>query len=193
MGTTFGTRTLALAGLLLLLGLAPLTAAAQSSEEELPAAVREEIRKLGPSARVVGEGDLDRESCSPRTSPGLVVDDFNGNGRKDYAALVLTGATRKPQQPGARDSGVEVEIVLLVILDGGVASPQIVQRFWLPPASAARYVITVQPPAALVEFNGPGKITLKQPGITLVYCEAAATVYYWSPRKRRFDSLVVRG
>jgi hypothetical protein len=180
-------------GAIVLLGLVWTSAAAQPSEEELPAGLREEIRKLGPSARIVGEGDLDRQNCSPRSSPGLVVDDFNGNGRKDHAALVLTGATRKPPQPGPRSSGVEVEIVLLVMLDGDAAGIQVVQRFWLPPASAARYVIAVQPPASLVEFNGPGKITLKQPGIMLVYCEAAATVYYWSPRKRRFDSIVVRG
>jgi hypothetical protein len=186
-------RTLAFIGALALSGLTWTGAAAQAPEEELPAGLREEIRKLGPSARIVGENDLDRQSCSPRPSPGLVVDDFNGNGRKDHAALVLTGASRKPPHPTPRSSGLEVEIVLLVMLDGDATSAQVVQRFWLPPASAARYAISVQPPASLVEFNGPGKVTLKQPGIMLVYCEAGMTVYYWSPRKRRFDSIVVRG
>lgn len=193
MGIGFGKRTLVAAGAIVLLGLAWITAAAQTPEEELPAALREEIRKLGPSARLVGEGDLDRQNCSPRPSPGLVVDDFNGNGRKDHAALVLTGVTRKPPQPGPRGPGVEVELLLLVLLDGDAAALQIVQRFWLRPAAAVRYIIAVQPPAALTELNGPGKVTLKQPGIMLVYCEAATTVYYWSPRKRRFDSIVVRG
>jgi hypothetical protein len=80
-----------------------------------------------------------------------------------------------------------------VMLDGDAGSLQTVQRFWLRPGAAVRYVIAVQPPAALTELNGPGKITLKQSGIMLVYCESGTTVYYWSPRKRRFDSIVVRG
>lgn len=186
-------RTLGLAGAIVLLGLAWSAAVAQMAEEELPAALREEIRKLGPTARIVGEGDLDRQHCSPRPSPGLVIDDFNGNGRKDHAVLVLTGVTRKPPQPSPRAPAVEVELLLLVMLDGDAATLQPVQHFWLRPAAAARYVIAVQPPAELTEFNGPGRVTLTQSGIMLVYCESGTTVYYWSPRKRRFDSMVVRG
>jgi hypothetical protein len=183
----------ALFGFTLAVGLVATNAAAQVPEEVLPSAVRDEIRKLGPSARMVGEGDFDRERCGPLTDPGLVVADFDGDGRKDYAVLVRTGMIRPPQ-PGSRASGLEVEVALLVVLDAeGRWPPQIVQQFWLPPALAARYLITVQPPAVLVEFNGPGKVTLRQPGIMLMYCQAAATVYYWSPRKRRFDSIVVGG
>ena len=192
MGIGFGARAAITAATIMFVGLGWIIAAAQSREDELPPGLRQEIRKLGPTARIVGESDRDPK-CSPRPSPGLAVDDFNGDGRKDYAVLVLTGATRKPPQPGPRSPAVEVEIVLLVMLDGDAAGIQTVQRFWLPPGSVARYVIAVQPPASLVEFNGPGKVTLKQPGIMLVYCDSATTVYYWSPRKRRFDSIVVRG
>lgn len=186
-------RALLATGAIVLLGLASITAVAQAPEEELPAPLREEIRKLGPTARIVSEADLDPQNCSPRPSPGLAVDDFNGNGRKDHAALVLTGVTRKPPQPGPRAPAVEVELLLIVMLDGDAASLQTVQRFWLRPGAAVRYVIAVQPPAALTELNGPGKVTLKQSGIMLVYCESGTTVYYWSQRKRRFDSIVVRG
>jgi hypothetical protein len=102
VGHGFGKGLPAAFGAIVLLAWAASGALAQAPEEELPAALREEIRKLGPTARVLGEADLDHQHCTARPSPGLVVDDFNGNGRKDHAGLVLTGVTRKPPQPGPR-------------------------------------------------------------------------------------------
>jgi hypothetical protein len=159
--------------------------AEQAAEDRLPVALRKEIQKLVPSGHIVLPRDVNVESCGPKSDPGVVVGDFNGDGRNDYGILLRSEA-RTP-----RDEGAFVQLSLVVFFDvEGRWQRAFMNRFQVAEGLASRHVIALQPPATLQESDGPRKVSLKHPGIAWVYCEAGVRVYYWSPRKGAFDSIV---
>jgi hypothetical protein len=160
----------------------------RAPEDRLPVALRKQIQELVPSGHIVLPRDVTVESCGPKSDPGVVIGDFNGDGRNDYAILLRSDA------PTSRKEGAFAELSLVIFLDlEGRWQRVFMNRFRVAEGLASRHVITLQPPATLQESDGPRKVSLKHPGIAWVYCEAGVRVYYWSPRKGAFDSIVTSG
>jgi hypothetical protein len=179
---------------LLLLALAGANEASHNGhglENHVPATLWSEVRKVSPSARIVVPSQIDIASCGPQTEPGLVSADFNGDGSTDYALLLRTGRTRTIREGRGRDKSELSELILVVFTAADSRWQRVLtNRFWVPSPTASRYVIKLQPPGTLRGIGSEKKVTLANPGIVLVYCEAIATVYYWSGKKRAFESVV---
>ncbi|MGH9578479.1 MAG: hypothetical protein ACRD3R_13655, partial [Terriglobales bacterium] len=73
------------------------------------------IGKSFPAYSVIGAENIDEHSCGAvQKRPGLVVADFNGDGREDYAVLVKSEVKEAREWQGQKLKLVEVKLVALI-------------------------------------------------------------------------------
>ncbi|MGE0278705.1 MAG: hypothetical protein AB7R40_25180 [Nitrospiraceae bacterium] len=159
--------------LVTLFGCAPLSAQ-QPTTEGLQTA----IEKVAVGASIVQAKDVDPVACQPvGENPGFLRADFNGDGRDDYAVLLKTGDTGKERIWEGKTLR-ETRFTFVFFLDDGAGGykPRVVRRYvdFIPTA----VVLDLQP-AGDVRHRETGKhVRLKNPGITLSFCEKSATTYF---------------
>src|SRR5262249_9086775 len=151
-----------------------------------------EVRRIDPNARLVEPADVDPPCRS--VSPGLVVADFNGDGRPDFAGLLRSGRPRPGRTEGGREY-TEEEVWFVGFLGGGGRLRRGHLEHWWGVSAPGRSALTLMRPGVVDEWPGvehrARRVRLKNPGVIRIYCEASAVVYYWSPSRNRFSKLVI--
>lgn len=151
-----------------------------------------EIRRIYPNARLVEPADVDAPCRS--ASPGLVVADFNGDGRPDVAVLLRSGRPRPARTEDGREY-TEEQFWFVVLLDVGGRLRRAHLEHWWGVSSPGRNALELMRSGVVDEWPGvehrARRVRLKNPGVVLIYCEASAVVYYWSPSRNRFSKLVI--
>jgi hypothetical protein len=161
------------------------TLSAQSDDIPAPESVSAAVEKTIPGATVVTVDDINAKSCgSLPKSPGLVTGDFNGDGRRDFAALLKGHSTGKLVHWEGK-SLVETEFAFAIFLDDGHGGfkPAYVRRFKdLLPILA---YIDIMPPGHVKGTGEKPGIALKNSAISFVNCEKSEAVYYVSGERVR--------
>ena len=144
------------------------------------------LQKEYPGAKIVGANDVNAQSCYyppgtvPRTHPGWVKADFNGDGRADHAVLFMVGLPEKQPQ------GALVKVHLAVFLREKSGSYQKIMLFSFEHYYPVSGLIQKQPPGMIKEPLGDKTVKLTSPGIQIVSCEQYAKVFYWDKKANKF-------
>jgi hypothetical protein len=154
---------------------------AQQTTESLGAA----IERVAVGATIVQAKDVDPISCQPvGESPGLLRADFNGDGRDDYAVLLKTGDTGKERTWEGKTLR-ETRFAFAFFLDNGSGGyePRVVRRYvdFIPTAA----VLDLQPAGEVRHRETHKNVRLKNPGVTLSFCEKSAATYFLHANKIR--------
>lgn len=174
-------REAAMKGILLALtaGVAS-SAQAQNAAGALPANAIDAVARAIPGAKIVGNEDIDAQSCgSLPKGPGFVAADFNGDKRVDFAVLLKVRETGKTTDWNGKKFK-ETEFAFAVFVDDGKGGFKkvYIQRFSdLTPISA---YIDLTPAGIVPGIGSNPSLTLKNPGVSLASCEKSEAVYYLS-------------
>lgn len=181
--------TLAGAVLLLTLGLDP----ASSIAADVPTDLREAIVALAIDATVRPRppaGDI----CVPEGGghPGYVAADFNGDGRKDYAAILEGRVIKRVERIGNWEWPVRDYWFVIFLGEADRRfRPTVLDRWESTPTD--RY-LQLQPAGIVLEFSADvdelAVVVLKHPGVVEIVCEKAATTYFWDDATGSFRSLI---
>lgn len=161
----------------------------ETNDGEAPNTARDElqvfIRNLHPDAKILQLKDMDLESCGQlNMHPGLVDGDFNGDGRKDYAALLKIGGVKEEKEWEGKVWKL-IDMWFVVFLGDGQGrfkNITIDQFETLLPSGVG---ISIQPPGIVREWDSDRTIKLRNPGIQRFFCEKSAAVFYWDGEKFR--------
>ena len=154
----------------------------------LPPSLVAAMTALDPAAVPVEAPDLDRGACRHRPQqPALLVADFNGDGRTDYAMYLRSKRERRGDGTAAQYALRFV--VFLGDADGGFA-PRVV-REWVSTLPLDER-LELQHPGRIREVDGGTDrvVTLRHPGIVEIQCGKAASTYFWVPRSQAFEYIV---
>ena len=151
---------------------------------QVPPALQRAIGKAYPNASVLQPSEVDAESCDPvPKTPGLVLADFNGDGRQDAAALLKVRIA--PELLRFDDKEYRrADIVFAIFLNdgkGGYLVRQIDKFEHMVPFAFA--VLELRKPGRVTGLEG--SVTLRNPGVMLGYCEKSAGLYYVQGTKVR--------
>jgi hypothetical protein len=151
---------------------------AANSGPTIPDSLSAAIQHLAPGAELVGPREVDATSCAPvGRSPGLVRADFNGDMHDDYALLLKTKDTGKVTiWEGKELREAEFSFALFLADRVGGYRAKVVLRYtnYLP----AAVVLDLQPAGTVQDRETHQVVTLRNPGVTLSFCEKSATTYY---------------
>ena len=104
-----------------------------------------------PGSKVVRVGDIDKEECgSVVGNPGFVEADFNGDGFKDFAALLMGDTKKVVEWQGKTLKLIEVKLVAFLKNDKGKFQPFLLERMDEYYPLALR--IELEAPGEIVEF-----------------------------------------
>jgi hypothetical protein len=152
---------------------------AQTLAPQAPS-VRAAIEKAFPGSTIVTTADVDSGECDPVPgSPGYVPADFDGDGRGDFAVLLKVGETGKVV-PWQGKQLKETRYALVMFLDDGLGGFTVKRlhsfvQFWPVMAFIDRVTGKV---SGLGDERRGAEITLRDPGVSLVFCGKSAVVYY---------------
>jgi len=104
----------------------------------------------------------------PNSSPGYVASDFNGDGKLDYAALLICLEKKK--------STIRF-VVFMARKDDSYSCLKI--HKWSEKLYLSNLYLNIVKPGKIQEWDSERIITIEHPGIALVLFEAASRVYYW--------------
>jgi hypothetical protein len=150
--------------------------------------LRTAVQKEYPGAKIVGVNDVDAKSCYyppgtvPRTNPGWVKADFNGDGKADHAVLFMVGLPEKQPQ------GALVNVHLAVFLREKSGSYQKVILYNFEHYYPISGLIQKQPSGMIKESGVVGDkiVKLTSPGVLVVSCGQYAKLFYWDKKMGRF-------
>lgn len=142
----------------------------------LPAAISAQLGDV----RLLELADIDTFSCGAlEANPGLVTADFNGDGRADYATLLVSKLAKREQMwEGRKLRLVDAWFVVFLQKGDGAFDRKDIEHFetFLPSGTG----IAIQP-AGPVKESESGKVTnLKWPAVEWFFCEKGASVHYWN-------------
>ena len=144
-----------------------------------------------PRARIVDQGSLDESLCDrQKNHPGWVEEDFNGDGRKDQAFLLLeksfgSGEERiaylklvvyMQTRPGVYERAKieESKAEAVEFRDSGTLTT------FIRKLNAGEY----QLPAG--EVGDVKKVLFKTPGIKVIFCDQSSILYQWDQGTSQF-------
>jgi hypothetical protein len=161
----------------------PILVRAEGADPTLPESLKVAVRTVARAAVLVSPRQVDATACAPvGRSPGVVRADFDGDGRDDYALLLKTRDTGKVTiWEGKALRQAEFAFAFFLADGSGGFKARVVQRYlsYLPTSE----VIQLQPAGRIRQMETNRTITLKHPGVTLVFCEKSATTYYLAAGK----------
>lgn len=142
---------------------------------DVPPELRVALATLSPGSEIVQAEDVDRNVCGPTRSPGLVMADFNGDGRGDFAVLLKIYANRTVENPTSKPSRLWFVVLLADAM--GVPRPVSVQSLDLGLLNRTRLE-----PGALAERQATGDAKTAAPRRPVVIrriCKKSASLFYW--------------
>lgn len=174
--SVFPVALLALSGAFCVMSPVPIRA--EGPEPTLPESLMAAIRSVAPGAVWVSPQETDVTGCAPvGSSPSMVRADFNGDRRDDYALLLKTKDTDKLTIWEGKDLR-QAHFALALFLADGVGGYK---------ARVLRHYLDFRPTSVVLQLQPAGRVrhpfthqavTLKNPGVTLSFCEKSATTYY---------------
>jgi len=166
-----------------------LLAAPAGADDRVPPALHTAIAAIAPASALLAGTEVGEDCGEHRARAQLVRGDFNGDGLRDYAALVRAGEPRSVRV-GAGGAEVRVVPVWFVVFlgrrDEGFDRVVLVRTEAPLPADLA---IALRRPGRVWEYDRSASVRLTWSGIEFFYCGKAAAVYYWSARGRAFRSV----
>jgi len=154
-------------------------AEAQERQTIVPDAVQVAIERFYPGSTLVVLNDLEeglRQEFAdgyPGRNPAFISSDFDGNGRLDYALLLL----------GKKSGRAIVRLVVLLHAPKGkfkAMSLEEISEF------LESVFIRVRAPGKVQEHDSKKIIITRVPGIERSFFEKSAGVFYWDGRRFRF-------
>lgn len=142
-------------------------------------AMADAIQRVAPGARIVAKGDVSTADCGDEfpDQPGLVMADFQGGGRRDFAVLLNAGDSGKVTEWEGKKLKLFNYAFAIFLDDGnGAFKLKLVERFeeHLPLAM----FIHLEEPGKLDDRDSGNGVTLEHPGVTRVYCDKSAVLYH---------------
>jgi hypothetical protein len=144
----------------------------------IPEALAAAIKGFAPTATLVEAREVDAAACAPvGEEPGLVRADFDGDGFDDYAVLLKTKETGKETfWEGRKLREAHFAFVLFLSHGSDEYKPLLVRRY-----------VDFVPTAVVLDLRSSGDVRhretrkpvkLRNPGVTLSFCEKSATTYF---------------
>jgi hypothetical protein len=162
-----------------------------SAEAERHSRMNSILRRTWPGVRTLKPTDVSFTSgCRPKHDPVLVEADFNGDRQTDYACFIVrTYAERNATLLHEKRGRKEVWLAILLSTDKkGHYRLLYLMRVGKEGAAHDTYV-EVRSPGILRRREGGEhveSVSIRHPGVSLVFCERATRVYYWDTKKRKF-------
>jgi len=155
----------------------------------IPQQLQAAIKVVHRNARVITRSDVDWTSCGSPEADQIITADMNGDGRLDYAALLRLPTKTTAQ--GERENGTAGAVWLVVFVGrpDGSYKPIVLDRHGDRSAGLVDITIALRLPGVVKEIRSGRKITLTLPGIERLWCERSGTVFFWSKKAGRFESL----
>jgi hypothetical protein len=137
------------------------------------------IRRIAPDALVLAIADVDANNCDNiPADPGLVVADFNGDGRPDFAVLVKTGVSGNGASSEGRNPRLVKYAFAIFVNDGnGGFVAKRVQRFEDQVPLAA--FIESQSAGTIRDRDTGKHVTIRNPAVALVFCDKSVSLYHF--------------
>lgn len=170
-------RHLVFAFVTLIALLNPVLLKAQQKGPVIPEALVAAMKKVVPGASLVAPRDVDEAACAPiGQTPGFLHADFDGDGRKDYAALLKKETGKEKTWEGRTLREARFSFVLFMDDGRGGYKPRVIRRYldFIPTA----VVLELQPAGNVRHRETRKNVNLPNPGVTLSFCEKSATTYY---------------
>ena len=144
----------------------------------LPTELTSVIQSTTPGATVVQPEEIDSESCQPvPSSPSIVHGDLTGNHRNDFAILLKTKVTGKPEVWQGKTI-TQAQFALMLYSDDGYGSYG-ARRLNEFTASLPLAVYIALDPAGKKHDQPTGRdITTDHPTVSIVFCEKSELAYY---------------
>ncbi|MGH7146727.1 MAG: hypothetical protein ACREIJ_02345 [Nitrospiraceae bacterium] len=167
-------------------------AAQSGGETVVPLELIALIQHEYPKDKIIQASDIDLNNCEePKSPPGLVEGDFNGDNRTDYA--VLLKSEKKPTKYKDQTfEAVEAKFAIFLGKNGGKFQHIHLTSIMQSPDHIIVWLAPV-PPGVVEEspVMGDKKLTLRHQGILRYHCGKYADVYYWDGKAKRFESIRV--
>jgi hypothetical protein len=155
-------------------------AGTEQSIDTLPASIKGQLRKFPQQVRLLELVDMDSSSCGAlEANPGLVTGDFNGDGRPDYATLLISIVPKREQTwNGRKLTLVDAWFVVFLQQGDGTYDRNDIEHLeiFLPSGTG----LAIQPAGPVKEFESGKVINLKTPAVEWYFCEKGASVHYWN-------------
>jgi hypothetical protein len=154
------------------------SSAAVAQESSSLSGVNQLIKADFPQCRILQLKDLDNDLQEyfivnhPSAHPGYVIADFDGNGKEDYALLLLCGGKKKQT--------IRFDVLMA---DKNNSYSRIKIEKWSDELSLKNLYLEITKPGKIKETDSERTITIKNDGVSLNLFEAASRVYYWKNGK----------
>jgi len=130
-----------------------------------------------PTAKDI-QHDWARIREEERRPPYRISADFNGDGRRDYAFVLLGGSSHRVRAGALVSKGNTYRAFQLLDIDAGNEYSQ------------RRYVVSVVPPGRYKELEGP-HFRLVNPAISVIYTESSESFFIWDAKTSAFRDVAI--
>jgi len=140
------------------------------------------LNKLYPNTDVKIVTKVDKNNCEiTGNQPGMIMADFNGDGKSDYAVLAQLRRVKGNRTNKDEDfDGVDITLLALMQTASGAFKKVILEKIkgnWV-----GNVFIDLEAPGILHETQTNRPVHLKTPGVALVYCGKSLVDFYWDGR-----------
>jgi len=145
---------------------------------KIPNILESQIKSYFPTCRPVQLSDFDKGlqeylSGTPRSiNPGYIAADFNGDGKEDYAVLLICDNKNNPNI---------IFTVFMAVKDDSYSCINV--HTWTGTLYLKNLYLDIVKPSKIKEHDSKQLITIKNYSVLLVLFEAASQVYYWKDGK----------
>lgn len=144
-----------------------------------------------PGSKIARSRDFDKEECGSAVgNPGLVEADFNGDGFKDFAVLLIGKTKQIVEWQGKNLKLMEVKLVAFLKNDQGRFQSFLIER--MDEYYPLSLKIELQTPGEIQEFlpsSEARSVKLKHPSILRHFCGKSSGVFYWDEKKKNFQQI----
>jgi hypothetical protein len=164
---------------------------ANARDVSIPPSLQAAIKTVQPQARIITRADIDWQSCGLPEADQIVNTDLNGDGFADYATLLFVPTS------GSRTTGALWLVVFLGRRDGSYKAVVLDRHKTVvldrhgdrPSTGLLGITIRLQAPGVVEEVPSGRHISLTLPAVQRVWCERSSTIFFWSNKARRFQSV----
>lgn len=134
------------------------------------------ISKISPGATIPRADQVDDRECYLTSSPGLVRADFNGDGREDVAALLITRIADKGKVWDGREFR-KADFLLALFINDGKGGYRVREVDRITNRVPAAIVLSVAPAGKVRSLEKGNESVLQNPGLVIQFCGKSSTAY----------------